>query len=65
MRTGKPQALQPLDLPGGTQQLAESEPIAELDQDGAIVAGDPEFGERVEPAPANPARKTAPKKTDD
>ena len=34
-------------------------------QDGAIVAGDPEFGERVEPAPTNPARKTAPKKTDD
>jgi preprotein translocase subunit YajC len=42
-----------------------SEPIAELNQDGAIVAGDPEFGERVEPAPTKPARKTAPKKTDD
>ena len=40
-------------------------PVAELNQDGAIVASDPEFGERVEPAPTKPASKAAPKKTDD
>jgi preprotein translocase subunit YajC len=41
-----------------------TDPVAELNQDGAIGTGEPEFGERVEPAPSKPASKAAPKKTD-
>ncbi|CAN5296674.1 preprotein translocase subunit YajC [Frigoribacterium sp. UYMn621] len=37
----------------------------QLNEDSAIVMGDPEFGERVEPEAAEPARKATPKKTDD
>ena len=40
-------------------------PTAELNQDSAIEAGDPQFGERIEPTPTKPARRAAPKKTDD
>jgi preprotein translocase subunit YajC len=40
------------------------EPTAQLNTDNAIVMGDPEFGERVEPA-AKPVPKSAPEKSED
>lgn len=46
-----------------TQIIGDSEP--QLNQDSAIVAGDPEFGERIDPVVKKPARKPSPKKTDD
>ena len=42
-----------------------TEPDVELNKDGAIAVGDPEFGERTEPAADKPVRKAAPKKSDD
>ena len=43
----------------------ESTPVAPLNEDSAIVEGEPEFGERIEPVVKKPARKAAPKKSDD
>lgn len=40
-------------------------PAAQLNEDNAIVVGDPEFGERVEPDAKKPVRKATPKKSDD
>ncbi|MHC5796186.1 preprotein translocase subunit YajC [Lacisediminihabitans sp. FW035] len=37
----------------------------QLNEDNSIIVGDPEFGERVEPEATKPARKAAPKKSDD
>ena len=42
-----------------------TEPVVELNKDSAIAVGDPEFGERTEPADKKPVRKAAPKKSDD
>ena len=42
-----------------------TEPVAELNTDSAIAPGDPEFGERTEPAAREPERKAQPKKSDD
>lgn len=42
-----------------------TEPDVELNKDSAIAVGDPEFGERTEPATEKPVRKAAPKKSDD
>ena len=42
-----------------------TEPVVELNTDSAIALGDPEFGERTEPAAQKPVRKAAPKKSDD
>ncbi len=44
---------------------AAAEPATRLNEDNAIVVGDPEFGERVEPEAEKPVRKVAPKKSDD
>ena len=43
----------------------DTEPDVELNKDGAIAVGEPEFGERTEPAVKKPVRKAAPKKSDD
>ncbi|QNE46904.1 preprotein translocase subunit YajC [Glaciihabitans sp. INWT7] len=51
-----------------TPEASESDAAADsvqLNEDSAIVMGDPEFGERVEPEATEPARKAAPKKSDD
>ncbi len=45
--------------------VEESEPVVGTAGDNAIVVGDPEFGERVEPAAEKPARKAAPRKSED
>ena len=42
-----------------------TEPVVELNKDSAIAVGDPEFGERTEPAVQKPVRKAVPKKSDD
>ena len=42
-----------------------TEPVVELNKDSAIAVGDPEFGERTEPAAQKPVRKAVPKKSDD
>ncbi|MFM9918156.1 preprotein translocase subunit YajC [Lacisediminihabitans sp. H27-G8] len=50
-----------------TPEASESDDAADsvqLNEDNAIVVGDPEFGERVEPEATEPVRKAAPKKTD-
>ncbi len=50
-----------------TPEASESDAAADsvqLNEDSAIVVGDPEFGERVEPEATEPVRKAAPKKTD-
>ena len=39
--------------------------VASLNEDSAIVVGDPEFGERIDPEATAPARQAAPKKSDD
>ncbi len=44
-------------------EVEEIAPTAELNQDNAIPVGEPEFGERVEPAVSKPARKS-PKNSD-
>ncbi len=43
----------------------EPELAAELNEDNAIIVGDPEFGERTEPVVKKPVRKAAPQKSDD
>ena len=48
-----------------TEGDSATEPVAELNKDSAIAVGDPEFGERTEPAAQKPVRKAAPKKSDD
>ncbi len=40
-----------------TPEVVEDEPTAELNQDNAIVAGEPEFGERIQPEKKKPGRK--------
>lgn len=45
--------------------VVATESAAELNEDNAIVVGDPEFGERIEPVAKKPVRKAAPKKSDD
>ncbi|MCU1556699.1 MAG: yajC [Microbacteriaceae bacterium] len=40
-----------------TPDVVADEPTAQLNQDSAIVSGEPEFGERVEPEEKKPARK--------
>ena len=42
-----------------------TEPVVEPNKDSAIAVGDPEFGERTEPAAQKPVRKAVPKKSDD
>ncbi|MET4780181.1 preprotein translocase subunit YajC [Glaciihabitans sp. UYNi722] len=39
----------------------EETPITELNQDNAIVAGEPEFGERIDPDEKKPVRKSTKK----
>ena len=48
-----------------TEGDSDTEPVAELNKDSAIAVGDPEFGERTEPAAQKPVRKAVPKKSDD
>jgi len=48
-----------------TDAVDETDSTPQLNEDTAIVVGDPEFGERVEPDVTKPARKAAPKKSDD
>jgi preprotein translocase subunit YajC len=48
-----------------SDEAVASEPTVELNTDNAIAIGDPEFGERVEPAAKPVRRKAAPKKSDD
>ena len=50
---------------GDTDTDTDTEPVAELNKDSAIAVGDPEFGERTEPADKKPVRKAAPKKSED
>ncbi|MCU1523599.1 MAG: yajC [Microbacteriaceae bacterium] len=40
-----------------TPAVVEEAPTAELNQDSAIVSGEPEFGERIEPETKKPGRK--------
>ncbi|MCU1583636.1 MAG: preprotein translocase subunit YajC [Microbacteriaceae bacterium] len=51
------------ETPASDEAVAD-EPTAQLNTDNAIVMGDPEFGERVEPA-AKPVPKSAPEKSED
>jgi preprotein translocase subunit YajC len=46
-------------------EVVADEPTVELNKDNAVPLGDPEFGERVEPAAKPVRRKAAPKKSDD
>lgn len=48
-----------------TEADTVTEPVVELNTDSAIALGDPEFGERTEPAAKKPTRKAAPKKIDE
>ncbi|WP_349898000.1 preprotein translocase subunit YajC [Parafrigoribacterium soli] len=43
---------------------SDAAPEAELNTDHAIAAGEPEFGERIEPAPKKPARGSSKKAVD-
>ena len=43
----------------------DAEQVAELNTDGAIAVGDPEFGERTEPATKKAEHEATPKKSDD
>jgi preprotein translocase subunit YajC len=45
--------------------VVATDSAAELNEDNAIVVGDPAFGERIEPVAKKPVRKAAPKKSDD
>jgi len=54
-----------VDTAADTHTDATTEPAVELHKDGAITVGEPEFGERTEPAVKKPVRKAAPKKSDD
>lgn len=53
------------DTDTATHTDATIEPDVDLSKDGVIAAGEPEFGERTEPAVKKPVRKAAPKKSDD
>jgi preprotein translocase subunit YajC len=53
------------ETPAVEEIVDETTPEAELNKDNAIVTGDPEFGERVEPEASKKAPKAAPKKSDD
>lgn len=53
------------EIPVADEIADEVTPGAELNQDSAIVAGEPAFGERVETATDKPVRKPARKKSDD
>lgn len=52
------------ETPAVGENLDEASPAAELNQDSAIVVGEPEFGERIEPTVTKPA-SGAPEKSDD
>jgi preprotein translocase subunit YajC len=52
------------ETPAAQDVADETTPDAELNKDTAIVVGEPEFGERVEPTATKPD-PTAPQKSDD
>ncbi|CAN5480293.1 hypothetical protein BH10ACT4_BH10ACT4_11190 [soil metagenome] len=53
------------ETPEASETEVDSTSAPQLNEDNAIIVGDPEFGERVEPEATKPARKAAPKKSDD
>ena len=46
------------------EDASDAAPEAELNVDNAIAAGEPEFGERIEPTPKKPARGSSKKAVD-
>jgi len=48
-----------------TESDSDTASSARLNEDSAIVVGDPEFGERIEPEAEKPVSQAAPKKSDD
>jgi preprotein translocase subunit YajC len=48
-----------------TESDSDTASVAALNEDSAIVVGDPEFGERIEPEAEKPVSQAAPKKSDD
>ncbi|MEO7121642.1 MAG: preprotein translocase subunit YajC, partial [Lacisediminihabitans sp.] len=52
------------EAPADAAELNEEAPAAELNADHAIPAGEPEFGERIDPSAKKPTRGSGKKTTD-
>lgn len=52
------------EVPADAAELSEDAPSAELNADHAIPAGEPEFGERIEPSDKKSTRGSGKKTTD-